>query len=226
MNLKQTLKAMLPAPILRPLKALKHRLDFGGLDHRQIFQKIHAENRWGDSESVSGAGSRIDVTEVFRGELERWLEEHQIRSLVDLPCGDFNWMRLVRFPETMTYLGVDVVDALIATNQSQHGRPGVSFTVADILTSDLPRADAYLVKDLFIHFPNVAMAEAVERVRARCRYLLVTTFPDTPTNVDIRFGDARRVNMNLVFGEPAEAMLPDFGAGVTDRFIGVWRGSL
>ncbi len=226
MSWKHTLKAILPQSLVGPLKALKHRLDFGGLDHREIFQKIHDENRWGDSESVSGAGSRVDVTEVFRGELELWLQAHQIGSLVDMPCGDFNWMRLVRFPPAMTYVGADVVEALIARNQARYGGGDISFRVADILTSDLPEADAYLIKDLFIHFPNDAIAAALKRVRARCRYMLVTTFPNTPANLDIRFGDARRVNLDLVFGAPPEVLLPDFGAGVADRFIGVWRGNL
>ncbi len=224
-ELKEFVKRLLPNPVFETLREARWRIRFGGLDHRDIFRKIHRQNMWKNSESVSGSGSTVAGTEMLRGELARWLTREDIRSFVDLPCGDFNWMRLVDFPPEMTYLGMDVVEALVASNQSRYGGLRRAFEIGDILTSQLPVADAFFCKDLFIHFPNDPMRAAIARARENCRFFLASTFPNTPKNAEIQFGNARRVNLALLLGEPVE-MLKDFGDGVTDRYIGVWRGEL
>ena len=222
MKIKAWIRYVVPETIVALRWRVVNRLKYGSADHQEIFTKIYQDNEWGDKESVSGSGSTIEVTAVFRKELEAWLVAQDIKSFVDIPCGDFNWMKLVKLPPTMTYYGMDIVPGIIEDNKRKYSCPNVEFHVGDILGDKLRRADAYLCKDLFIHFPNKAISEAVENVRASgTRYLLATTFPNTKTNIDIRFGSARRTNLALILGKP-QTMLRDFGAGVTDRFIGVW----
>src|SRR4051812_27850000 len=64
-----------------------------GLD--AVFSDIYRNNSWGDAESVSGRGSTLARTEVIRRSLPGLLESVGARSLLDAPCGDFNWMRHV-----------------------------------------------------------------------------------------------------------------------------------
>lgn len=224
-KMRRLLRSILPSPIYSGLKAIKYRIEYGNADHREIFRKIHDGNKWRNDESVSGSGSTVEITAVLREELASFVRMNGIRSFVDLPCGDFNWMRYTDFPDDMTYLGLDVVDSLVAKTQARYGAPGRSFGCCDILTSDLPEADAYFCKDIFIHFPNTAIEQAISRCMMKCHYFMTTTFPNTKVNIDIKFGDARRVNIALLRGEPIH-MLRDFGGGVTDRYIGVWRGEL
>src|SRR5688500_1614611 len=76
------------------------------------FSEIYRDNLWGDPESVSGRGSTLARTVNIRKALPELLRSINARSLLDAPCGDFNWMRLVDLGE-IRYTGVDVVSELI-----------------------------------------------------------------------------------------------------------------
>lgn len=57
-------------------------------------------------------------------------------SLLDAPCGDFQWMRkFVMTRDDVHYTGVDVVPELIAHNAAKFGRrlPRVRFLLADVV---------------------------------------------------------------------------------------------
>src|SRR5215471_12332876 len=81
----------------------------------KIFTRIYARNSWGDAESRSGTGSNIARTELLRARLTRLLKDLGARSILDLPCGDFNWMRLTELPG-IEYTGADIVTSVIARN--------------------------------------------------------------------------------------------------------------
>ena len=59
----------------------------------QIFRKIYSTNEWGAKSSRSGPGSEIEMTTNIRRELPLLIEKYGIKSVVDIPCGDFNWMK-------------------------------------------------------------------------------------------------------------------------------------
>ena len=222
MNLKSAFWGRVPDSVKALYWRLRNLFEFGRADRVAVFSRIYNRNLWGDSESVSGGGSTLSVTAVFRAEFESWLREANIGVILDIPCGDFNWMRHVEFPDGLKYIGVDVVPELIARVSSQHSGTHVSFRCGDILTDDLPGSDAVLCKDLFIHFPNVAIRQAILNVKkSGAQFLLATTFPSTRKNVDIRFGSARRTNLEFLLGPPVK-LLRDFGGGVNDRYVGVW----
>jgi hypothetical protein len=223
MTLVGLARATLPSPVYEAVKRTRHRLLYRGLDYPRIFTKIYVENRWRTAESVSGSGSTVAITGTLREHLEEWLRNQEITSLVDIPCGDFNWMRLVRFPQGMQYLGLDIVDKLISDVSARYETEQVHFDIADILTSDLPKADAYFCKDIFTHFPLIAVERALSRIRPKTRYILTTTVPSLSKNIDIEFGQDRVLNMALILGEPLE-MLPFYEADGVKRFVGVWHG--
>ena len=56
------------------------------------FNKIYEENLWGDPESRSGMGSTVASTETLRSEVESLLLKYNIKSILDLGCGDNNWI--------------------------------------------------------------------------------------------------------------------------------------
>jgi len=208
---------------MRVYKRANRRRLYGEVtDPAAIFETIYRKRLWGKGESASGSGSTVAGTAILRADLAVWLEQEEIALFVDLPCGDFNWMRLVRFPAGMRYLGMDIVQEIVDENVRRHQTELITFRHADILSSELPEADAYFCKDLFIHFPNAEIGNAIRRLRGKTRFLLASTFPNTKVNPDIPFGDVRPTNLSLMLGEPV-AMLRDFDRSVKDRYIGVWR---
>ena len=66
------------------------------------FAPFYTENRWGDPESVSGPGSTLTRTSKLRSELPVFWKEIGARTLLDAPCGDFNWMKDTRLVSSNT----------------------------------------------------------------------------------------------------------------------------
>src|SRR5581483_12277106 len=83
---------------------------------KQVFTYIYSVNHWGDTESVSGHGSKLSETLAIRSQLPAILKQLNIKSILDLPCGDFNWMKTVDLHE-YHYIGADIVSAIISKNQ-------------------------------------------------------------------------------------------------------------
>src|SRR2546426_12003393 len=125
-----------------------------------IFTTIYRNNEWRDAESVSGPGSSLTRTCVIRDELPGLLRTFGARSLLDAPCGDFNWMRHVNL-EGVRYIGGDVVPDLIEQNRLKHGNQHRTFILLDITKDVLPRTDAILCRDCFIHFSFAHILAAI-----------------------------------------------------------------
>ena len=68
---------------------------------------------------------------VIRRELPALLRDVGAESLLDAPCGDFNWMRYTELG-SVKYIGADVVPSLITRNEERYGRDDRKFMVLDI----------------------------------------------------------------------------------------------
>src|SRR3954471_18881233 len=97
------------------LGAYRSRKALAGQSIEEIFTTYYRENVWINDESVSGDGSTLEYTKNLRQELPLLFETLQINSILDAPCGDFNWFREVsRGP--ISYVGGDIVPDLIQRN--------------------------------------------------------------------------------------------------------------
>ncbi len=199
-----------------------------GLSRRERFARIFTTNRWGDAESVSGPGSRVDATEGLRRELPRLLERLGIRTLLDAPCGDANWISQVRLP-LREYYGVDIVPEVVEL-ASRRSFPDDgckrAFSVRDIVSDELPKADLVLCRDTLIHLSNQNVCSALTNFRRTgARYLVANVDLRLRRNRDIEVGNTRPVNLAI---EPFRLGLPlevvaDGSDGPSDRGLGLWE---
>jgi len=199
--------------------------------HKRVFTEIHERKVWGGAESVSGVGSSLERTSPFRGDLIALLRDLKVNVLLDAPCGDFNWMQRV-VPAVAQYIGVDVVDELIACNQKRYGTDRVQFRCADLTTDPLPKADLILCRDCLVHFSFADVWRALENFK-RCgsRYLLTTTFDRRDQNFKIGTGDWRPLNLQIApfcFPPPLRVMdekCLHTGGIYADKRLGLWEMS-
>jgi SAM-dependent methyltransferase len=197
-------------------------------DTEDRFTHIYETNKWKDPESVSGAGSSVKVTEKIRAEIPRLLEGFGIARMLDAPCGDYNWFRLVERGQ-VEYIGGDIVQALVDKNQHAHGDETTSFVHLDITKDPLPDVDLWMCRDCLLHLSFELIDNALSNFeRSSVRYLLVSTYPETTENHDIPTGHARMLNLNLPpfnFPEPLTLIddTPD-GANETKQ-MGLWERS-
>lgn len=142
---------------------------------KEIYTQIYKSNYWNSKESVSGGGSEIASTEVIRQRLPELFDKWNIKSVLDLPCGDFNWMRLVDMSLLDSYIGADIVDDLIVNCNKKYKNEKISFQVLDIMEDKLPKVDLIIVKDLFIHFSINDIHKSLKNLKASgSKYLLTT----------------------------------------------------
>jgi hypothetical protein len=81
------------SPLYGPYVQWKYRAISGA--HRSYFEGMYEQNIWGDRESRSGSASNLKSTERLRAELPALLRDLGVRSLLDIPCGDWVWMQHV-----------------------------------------------------------------------------------------------------------------------------------
>ena len=218
-------------PVLAHQRFVAREHELKDLQPRELFTEIWRSNLWGADKSRSGLGSEADATSQLAAELPKLLRQFGIRTLLDLPCGDFGWLARTKL-ELDTYLGADIVAELVELNTAKHatfdGRVG--FRRLDLLSEPLPAMDAVLCRDCLVHLSLANIARAFANLKTSgSRWLIATTFTDHDDNRDIVDGDWRLLNLQAEpFNLPPPAALLNEGcseAGGTydDKSLGVWR---
>lgn len=144
---------------------------------KEIFTNIY--QNWGFGgypESRSGPGSTLGETESIRKEIRKLVENRNIKSIVDIPCGDFNWMKEIVYGFEK-YTGGDIVPDVIAANQ-KYANDVINFIHFD-LTGDveIPEADLLIVRDVIGHLPLETGKRVIKNIlNSKCKYLLSTTW--------------------------------------------------
>lgn len=161
------------------------------------FTKIHETNYWSSGESRSGEGSTLEATLDVRRALEEFIVEHRVASILDVPCGDFNWMRHVEL--RIPYVGGDVVEALITRNRKLYSAPGRTFEVIDLTRSTLPHNALVFSRDCLNHLSLADIGLAIASIRSSgAEYLAVTDFPCQSVNRNQESGfHYRELNFQL-----------------------------
>lgn len=147
--------------------------------------------------SPNGPGASLGLTEHLRDELPKLWVRHGIRSVLDVACGDLNWMRHVDFteltspeyPRPFNYYGWDVDPELIVRAQARaaemRGNPHTWFECRNIVDTPFLNVDCILARHILIHLPNDYISDILQRMRTPTRshtggprYLLASNFPD------------------------------------------------
>lgn len=124
---------------------------------KEVFETIYQEQRWvkgrENIESLSGPGSFPSVAINWLEKLKNYIQDNNIKSVVDYGCGDFavytnfDW-------NGVDYLGIDISDTAIKlAERNSIGRATVKFICEDTMT--VPTADLLIVKDVFGHWSGL-----------------------------------------------------------------------
>lgn len=156
------------------------------------------------------------------------LRELGVDSILDAPCGDFNWMRTVNLG-TAGYIGVDVVPELVARNEKLYGSPSRTFIQCDITRDSLPRVDIILCRDCLVHLPDTEINRAIRNFkRSGSTYLLTTTYPSQGATRSSIIGLWRPLNLELPpfsLAPPLRMLAEGFTSAeeLPDKSLGLWR---
>ncbi len=144
-------------------------------NRQEFFESVYRNNLWGSDESRSGQGSALWYTKRLIEALPPALRELGVSRLLDVPCGDFNWMKEVDL-SGVDYIGGDIVPELVESNTAAYGSPSRRFMALDIVSDALPAADLIFIRDCFIHFSNDLVFQSLENIaKSDIKYLCVSS---------------------------------------------------
>jgi hypothetical protein len=165
---------------------------------KNVFTSYYDSNFWQGKESVSGPGSDYEQTKFLVPELQILLEDLKVKSMLDIPCGDFNWMKNINL-DGIKYHGADIVDDLIKKNNKKYKTQNIKFSVLDLVEDKLPEVDLIMVRDCFVHLTNQDIFKALNNIKqSNSKYILTTNFlwKHIGYNQDIDTGGWRRINLS------------------------------
>ena len=200
-------------------------------DPAGAFREAFRTNLWG-GESRSGPGSSAEQTSRLQTLMPALCQRLGVRRLLDVPSGDFSWMANVDL-QGARYIGGDLVPEIVERNRSCHARADREFVTLDLTRTPLPAADLLLCRDCLVHLSHADVQAALGNIaRSPVSWLLTTTFPAEPENVDIVTGDWRPIDLTRPpFGlpEPTELLNEgciEQGGAFADKSLGLWPVSV
>jgi len=190
----------------------------------EIFSDIYNENVWENDESVSGDGSTLEYTANLRAKLPDLFQQFDIKSILDAPCGDHNWIRHVSRGD-VDYVGGDIVSELIDRNNEKFRNEHTRFIMLNIINNELPASDLWFCRDVLFHFSYADIIKTLENfVTSEIKYLFTTTHTKCTANLDILTGQFRLLNLRLApFGLPEPIyLIDDWIEGFPERQMCLW----
>ena len=193
---------------------------------KEAFELIYEEEYWGQNVK-SGGGSTLEATQVTRKIMLKIIKDYDIKSIVDVACGDLTWMPLVldELKGSAKFTGCDIVESLITEHKKKY--PQYSFKHLDFVEDNIPEGELIICREALQHLPIKDIKQALKKFSASgAKYLLATTYLRTSVfknKRDIRPGRCR--NRNLIiepFNLPNPLVIYSEELKGSDKFIGLW----
>lgn len=159
------------------------------LNFDRFYQSTDSE--WG---GTSGWGSNPTATLPYRQFLEKFIHLNNIKSVVDIGCGDWSFSKYIDFTPA-NYIGFDVVRSVVERNNSLFSSQRIKFEVMPATYDDIPDADLLIMKDVLQHLPNDDIFNFQKRLFPRYRRCLITNSFDkvgSYRNTDLPYHGAFR----------------------------------
>lgn len=195
----------------------------------EIFNEIENNNIWLEDESVSGSGSTFEQTKEIIKELPGIINMFKIKSIFDIPCGDFNWFRNLDM-SGISYTGGDIVKKIISNNKKMYSKGDIRFIDFNLLEDDVLKTDLVFCRDCLVHFSFADINKALTGIKkSGSIYLMTTTFPDEKVNDDIPTGGWRPINLEMPpFNFQSPILLlnencTEMNGAFKDKSLGLWK---
>ena len=175
---------------------------------KNAFRHIYLSNHWQNyfkldlQKSRSGPGSNLNYTSDMSRKLEKFFAEKNIKTILDIGCGDFIWMNLLlnKYYNYDKYLGLDIVDELIKNNNLKYSNNKISFKTFDLVKDEIPNGfDIILIRDVFIHLKNEQIVNFLNLLKnLDVKFFGVTSTPSLKKNNELKaVGRYRDINIEI-----------------------------
>ena len=142
------------------------------------FDKVYASKRWSDQGNGSGPGSALAHVKPIFDSLKQFIEQHEIKSIVDVSCGGFAWWPSF-FDECkgdIAFHGFDIAETVIADNRCKF--PAYKFDVLDGTNPNTryPLCDLIVVRHTLNHLSLKNARQLLQNVLCSgCEFVACTS---------------------------------------------------
>ena len=182
------------------VKIIKYLILKFKIERKKKFNLIYKTNYWSSNVSRSGTGSTLENTKNIRRGLSRLINKYNIKEFLDIPCGDFYWMKtFLSENPNLIYIGGDIVGSLIENLNNKNNSGNISFIEIDLVKDKLPSSDLLFCRDCFMHFSNEDIIKSLKNfLNSNIKYIAISNFVKTNiVNENIDTGEYREVNLFL-----------------------------
>ena len=167
------------------------------LTHSEIFDDIYKNELWGEGQG-SGGGSSPQITVGYRKFLQKFLKDYNIKSVIDLGCGDWQFSKLIDW-SGIEYLGLDCVKTIIKDNKKKFEDNNIKFEFSEAHSKIEETADLLIIKDVMIHWSNSEILNFYNELKKTnsFKYILITNQTSNQNiNEDIVTGQFHNIDIN------------------------------
>jgi SAM-dependent methyltransferase len=207
-SIKEFIKKVLPESCLvwnKRRKLLRLRKANMMVSTKDVFTKIYTNNIWGGEAGsfYSGSGSQFEVAQKYCEMVKDFITKHDVKTILDLGCGDFNVGKNLQLQGTK-YIGIDIVQPLVDRNINEFGTNNIEFRCMNMIEDDLPEADLVLVRQVLQHLSNDQILRVLNKLKKYPFVLVTEHYPaeggNIVPNIDKPHGsDTRLVDNSAVY---------------------------
>lgn len=171
----------------------------------EIFTNVYESKLWGNNKIAeysgsSGHGSTLNYNkETYVPFLKKFINDNNIKNIVDLGCGDFICGKIIYDDLDILYTGYDTYKKVVDYNSKKNSLPKYSFIHLDFCNNkeNIISGDLCILKDVIQHWSldNIYtfLDYLVEHKKFKC-ILICNCCKQTRDNTDIENGKWRHLS--------------------------------
>ena len=175
----------------------------------QVFTTLYEHNYWGNNQNPeyrgsSGGGSDVDYNKnTYVPFLKQFIKEREIKTVVDLGCGDFRCGPLIYDDLDVSYTGYDAYKKVVNFHLKHYSLPKYAFNHLDFCNKkeDIVAGDLCILKDVIQHWSLINIYTFLDYLvkHKKFKYILVCNCCNqVKDNTDILNGDWRALSYNYL----------------------------
>jgi SAM-dependent methyltransferase len=174
----------------------------------EVFTSVYKTRKWGDNycsdyEGSSGPGSSIPYNiNTYVPFLKNFIQNNNIKTVVDLGCGDFRCGQVIYNDMDVTYTGYDAYKKVVEHNKTKAFTPKFNFIHLDFChkKEEIETADLCILKDVIQHWSLQNIYQFLDYLveNKLFKYILIINCGNQKEdNTDIPDGEYRELSCNF-----------------------------
>lgn len=185
-----------------------------------IFSGIYKRNEWGGTPGsfYSGEGTHHPDTLRYIQQVNAFIAERKIKSVLEIGCGDFHVSGQILQNLDVSYLGGDVVDDLIAHHQKNYQTDKIRFQKINAIDDELPSADLIIIRQVLQHLSNDHIQKILNKL-SKFKYALITEHLPASPQAEYNLDKITGPHIRMKFNSGVFIDKPPFSIRNTETFL-------